>query len=213
MTRRERLEARADRRREWAEKAAARAERRFGAAAAIADNIPLGQPILVGHHSERHARRDAERIHRNMSKGCEENRLAKHHAAKADGMDRALERSVFADDPDAAKRLQARIASKERLADLYAKVNRAWRKHGKDRDALVADLAETEGIEGVDVAERLADTAIRTMSLAPWLGKPLDTTSLRAAIRRDLDRIKQIRRRVEAERLLFGGQDGSEVQS
>jgi hypothetical protein len=28
----------------------------------IADGIPLGQPILVGHHSERRARRDAERI-------------------------------------------------------------------------------------------------------------------------------------------------------
>ena len=33
-----------------------------GSARAIADQIPLGQPILIGHHSERRARRDAERI-------------------------------------------------------------------------------------------------------------------------------------------------------
>ena len=36
--------------------------------AAIADNIPFGQPILVGHHSERRARRDAERIQDGMRK-------------------------------------------------------------------------------------------------------------------------------------------------
>ena len=32
----------------------------------IADGIPLGQPILVGHHSERRARKDAERIENGM---------------------------------------------------------------------------------------------------------------------------------------------------
>lgn len=36
------------------------------AVSAITDHIPLGQPILVGHHSERRARRDAERIEKGM---------------------------------------------------------------------------------------------------------------------------------------------------
>jgi len=35
---------------------------------AITDGIPLGQPILIGHHSERRARKDAERIHNGMRK-------------------------------------------------------------------------------------------------------------------------------------------------
>lgn len=34
----------------------------------IADGIPFGQPILIGHHSEKHARKDAEKIQRNMDK-------------------------------------------------------------------------------------------------------------------------------------------------
>jgi hypothetical protein len=38
------------------------AQRAHDAVHRIADNIPFGQPILVGHHSERHARKDAERI-------------------------------------------------------------------------------------------------------------------------------------------------------
>lgn len=34
----------------------------------ISEHIPFGQPILVGHHSERHARKDAERIENSMRK-------------------------------------------------------------------------------------------------------------------------------------------------
>ncbi|KKK65223.1 hypothetical protein LCGC14_2976340, partial [marine sediment metagenome] len=45
-THRERLERKAERRREWASKADGRAERRFDAARRLADMIPLGQPIL-----------------------------------------------------------------------------------------------------------------------------------------------------------------------
>jgi hypothetical protein len=49
-------------------KRAADAEQARKAVASIADGIPLGQPILVGHHSERHARRDAEKIESGMRK-------------------------------------------------------------------------------------------------------------------------------------------------
>ena len=45
---------------------AADAEHARKAVSAIADGIPLGQPILVGHHSERHARRDADKIENGM---------------------------------------------------------------------------------------------------------------------------------------------------
>ena len=47
-------------------KRAADAEQARKAVASIADGIPLGQPILVGHHSERDARRDAEKIENGM---------------------------------------------------------------------------------------------------------------------------------------------------
>src|SRR5688572_13194949 len=60
----ERFEGYQGRRRQEAESA-----RR--AVAAIADNIPLGQPILRGHHSERHARRDQQKIERGMRKAVD----------------------------------------------------------------------------------------------------------------------------------------------
>jgi hypothetical protein len=64
----ERAEERADRFEDYRDKRAAEADRAHAAVSQLADAIPLGQPILVGHHSERHARRDAEKIEAGMRK-------------------------------------------------------------------------------------------------------------------------------------------------
>lgn len=70
QARAERLQARSDKHARARDAANDRAE-------AISDRIPFGQPILVGHHSERRARRDAERIHRSMDQAVAEDRLAR----------------------------------------------------------------------------------------------------------------------------------------
>ena len=62
----ERAAQRAERFEGYKGKRAADAEQARKAVSAIADGIPLGQPILVGHHSERHARRDADKIENGM---------------------------------------------------------------------------------------------------------------------------------------------------
>lgn len=64
----ERTEERAERFEEYSDKRAQDAESARKAVRAIADNIPFGQPILVGHHSEKRARKDAERIENGMRK-------------------------------------------------------------------------------------------------------------------------------------------------
>jgi hypothetical protein len=55
------------------------------AVAAIADAIPLGQPILVGHHSERRARKDAERIETGMRKAVKMWRTSQYWSDRAAG--------------------------------------------------------------------------------------------------------------------------------
>lgn len=64
----DRAEERAERFEGYSERRADDAQRAQDAVAAIADNIPLGQPILVGHHSERRARRDAEKIRNGLTR-------------------------------------------------------------------------------------------------------------------------------------------------
>ena len=62
----DRTEERAERFTEYSGKRAEDADRAHAAVERITDGIPMGQPILVGHHSERHARRDADKIDRGM---------------------------------------------------------------------------------------------------------------------------------------------------
>src|SRR5580692_9663029 len=81
----ERAEERAERFEDYHEKRAGDAERAHAAVAQIADAIPLGQPIFVGHHSERHARRDKERIENGMRKAVKMWATAKYWTARADG--------------------------------------------------------------------------------------------------------------------------------
>jgi protein-L-isoaspartate O-methyltransferase len=64
----ERAEERADRFENYSDKRADDAECAHAAVAEIAAGIPLGQPILIGHHSERRACRDAEKIENGMRK-------------------------------------------------------------------------------------------------------------------------------------------------
>jgi hypothetical protein len=64
----QRQEERAERFDQYSDKRAKDAQRAREGVAAITKHIPFGQPILVGHHSERHARKDAERIENGMRK-------------------------------------------------------------------------------------------------------------------------------------------------
>lgn len=97
----ERAEERADRFENYQEKRAEDAERAHAAVSAIADNIPLGQPILIGHHSERHARRDAEKIENGMRRAVkmwETSEYWKHRAASA------LSHAAYKERPDVRHR-------------------------------------------------------------------------------------------------------------
>jgi hypothetical protein len=58
----ERAEERAERFEDYGERRGQEADAARRQVESITEHIPLGQPILVGHHSERRARKDAERI-------------------------------------------------------------------------------------------------------------------------------------------------------
>jgi phospholipid N-methyltransferase len=64
----DRAAVRADRFDDYSDKRTNDAERAHKAVAGICESIPFGQPILVGHHSEKRARKDAEKIERGMER-------------------------------------------------------------------------------------------------------------------------------------------------
>lgn len=187
MGRRERLQAKAERREAWADSASRESGRRFDAARAIADNIPLGQPILVGHHSERHARRDQDKIHSNMSRAVEADKRAANHISKAGGIRDQLDNSIFSDDPDAIEALEAKASAIEAAADRCAELNRAIRREMKRGEGWLDRIGATD-----------AEKAALLRNAATWRKKPefpaYHLSNLRANARRCRQRIEDIKR-------------------
>lgn len=178
------MERKLEKRAEWADKARDRSDAAFATAAKRAEAIPFGQPILVGHHSEKRDRNYRARIRAGMDKGVAESKKAKHHESKARGLESALARSIFDDDPDAIERLQEKIANLEAGCVTMKKANAAWKKNQS------AGLVEVLGEEmGGKIAARM---------LAARLSKPFPAYSFsndRAEARRCKLRIEAIQKR------------------
>ncbi len=194
MNRRERMERRLERRGEWAGKAQARSAAAFDSAGKMAEAIPFGQPILIGHHSEKRDRAYRGRIHGKMDRGLAEHRKAEHHESKARGLAIALERSIFDDDPDAIERLQEKIDGLEAACARALAANKAWKRGG--REAVAAEFGEN-----------LATAAATTMAPGySWLKSPFGNTHNRAEIRRCKLRIELIKKqRARAEQAEASG--------
>lgn len=198
MSRRDRLERRLQKRKEWAEKAEARSAAGFERAREILAPIPPGQPILVGHHSEKRHRRALDRHDNAMRRSCEEAAKAKHHDSKADGLERQLDRSIFSDDQDAIAELEARIAERERDRDVMKATNAAWRKAGRpaaDNAEGWAKMAALLGRPPEELQKVRVDFARFHWHNAPFPQYAL--TNLGGNIRRDRERIDEIKRRAE----------------
>ena len=128
MTMRERMEHRAELRREWAAKRQAKAAAAFAKAHAVASGIPFGQPILIGHHSEKMHRRDVAKINAGMAAGVESTAMAAEHEQKAKTIEGRLKRTIFSDDADATENLKKRIAAREQAVERMKFVNKAHAK-------------------------------------------------------------------------------------
>jgi len=118
--RRERLEARAAGKSALADGAAGRSHGILGV-------IPMGQPILVGHHSERRHRRALERSDREMRKAIDAQRASEELARRAAAVGSG---GISADDQDAASKIEATIAQLEAKRAAYKAHNRAAKKSG-----------------------------------------------------------------------------------
>jgi hypothetical protein len=89
--------------------------------------IPFGQPILVGHHSERGHRNAIEKMHRATRKSIELNKAAE----RADSAARSAEKNtaVFSDDPNAVNKLTEKLADMETTRERMKAANKLAAKN------------------------------------------------------------------------------------
>ena len=120
----------AERYQDLADKARKEAQTQRDRSDRIADAIPLGQPILVGHHSEAHHRRDIERIHNGMNKSIETAEKAEYYQNKAEN---ALDpRGISSDDPEAVNKLKEKLVCLEKKREEIKEYNKKARKEGSE---------------------------------------------------------------------------------
>src|SRR3984893_2390630 len=101
--------------------------------------IPLGQPILVGHHSERRHRKDLKRIDQHFAKAREHHDTAEYYRRRAAAV--GSNRAIFSDDPDATEKLIDKIERLKQRQGAMKRANQLIRK--ADREGL-ADLGFSE---------------------------------------------------------------------
>lgn len=115
-----------------AEKAEQESAATLDQARKMADIIPFGQPILVGHHSERRDRNYRERIHNKHRRGFELQEKAEYYRRRAEATQN--NNAIFSDDPDAVEKIGGKLAQLEARQARMVLVNKLIRKN--DRAAL-----------------------------------------------------------------------------
>lgn len=129
----EKQEAKVERLEDAADKHQERANVLHSQAKRMADVMPFGQPILIGHHSEKRDRRYRDRIHGTFSKSFEEQGKAEYYARRAETA--ANGSAIKSEDPNADNKLAAEIQGAERMQATMKECNAAIRKHAKDGEA------------------------------------------------------------------------------
>ena len=107
----ERKEDRISRYKERAAVSRSEANARWRRAGDIGGAIPLGQPVLVGHHSEKRHRADIGRIETNMRKASEEAEKSDYYEEKAAAA--SNNRAISGDNPEAVKLYRDKLVKLE----------------------------------------------------------------------------------------------------
>lgn len=127
----ERAEERAERFADYSAARTADAQAAHTAVERITEHIPLGQPILVGHHSEKRARKDAERIEHGIRKAVQLWDTARYWQDRAKG---ALRHAKYKERPGVRARrikgLEADLRKQQRTIAESEKDKAAWEKYG-----------------------------------------------------------------------------------
>ena len=126
----ERKQKRIENARKKAKKNESLSEHFFVTAHQMASAIPFGQPILVGHHSEKRDRNYRNKIDNAFSKSVQADEKAKYYQQKAESIESNT--AIFSDDPQALEKLRAELANLLAKQGFMKCANRCIKKRDKD---------------------------------------------------------------------------------
>lgn len=125
---------------ELAEKHGKLSDQYYKTSKQISDMIPFGQPILVGHHSEKRHRRDADRIYTTMGKSVEHSKTEEYYQEKLHNLQSNT--AISSDDPQAIPKLEKKLAGMEECHQQMKDANKIINSKKLDDNAKIEKLKE-----------------------------------------------------------------------
>lgn len=173
MNRKERQEARAERYREYTENAEKRATAAFNASNAAVAGIPLGQPILVGHHSEKAHRRALERSNGAMMRSVHESEKAEYYRQKAEAAEN--NDNIYLGDDDARERLKKKIAELTALQEQMKGANKIIRAKS------LSDIEKIDALVNLGISRPQANKMVGAQIIFPGYALTNNNAKISAA--------------------------------
>ena len=140
MTREEKKQARVERYEQLAAKAKQESNSLYEQSKKMSDAIPFGQPILVGHHSERADRRYRGRMWDKMEKSVKADEKAAYYERKAAAAEN--NDNIYLEDEDAVKRLTEKIESLKRGQEMMKATNKICRDKKLSNESKIDELVK-----------------------------------------------------------------------
>jgi len=157
----------------------------------IGSRIPFGQPILVGHHSEKGHRSAIKRM-----RSADEKSMEAHHAAQElEHRAKAAENStaISSQDPVAVQKLRVKLAELERSQELMKAANRIVKRKKGTQEEKVVEL-EGLGFAHAAAVNLFVPNCFGSIGFEGW-----KLTNNSANMRRIRERIADLERRDEKE--------------
>lgn len=129
----------------------------------IGSRIPFGQPILVGHHSERGHRRAIERMHNQTRDAIQASDYAARLESRADYVERS--HAISASDSDAIDQYREKLSRLTAQRENMKAINTAWRKFQRTKNP-----TELEAL-GFD-AHQIETLQLKIASAFSWEKQP-----------------------------------------
>lgn len=95
--------------------------------------IPFGQPILIGHHSEKRHRNALKRFDAKINKAIESGKESERCIERAEAIENNS--SISSDDPEAIVKLKAKLKGLETYRQKIKDYNKEAKKEGKEKYA------------------------------------------------------------------------------
>lgn len=182
----DRLEAKRDRLQERAENKRKESDAAYQRSHALVEHIPMGQPILVGHHSERAHRNALDKSWSLMGKSFKLGEYADSLESRAANVGTG---GISSNDPEAVQKLQDKLNSLEKSQDTMKAVNKIIR--GKK-------LSDAEKVEQIVKDGLLTEAQAQEIMKPDFAGRvgfaSYSLSNNNAEIRRTRERLEELKR-------------------